>query len=65
VRLIRIRSLPLVRIFYIRLKIPLGPTDFAVLFWLGQLEVNAVHGVAPEVGTDRGRAERDGYKPGL
>jgi len=31
VRLIGIRSLPLVRIFYMSLEIPLGTTDFAVL----------------------------------
>ena len=64
-RLIGIRSLPLLQIFYISLTIPLGSTDFAVLFWLGQLEGNAEHRVAGQVGTARDRIERSGYKLAL
>jgi len=52
-RLIGIRSLPLLQIFDISLKVPLGSTDFAVLFWLGQLEVDAEHRLARQVGTAR------------
>jgi hypothetical protein len=64
-RLIGIRSLPLLQIFYIGLEVPLGSTDFAVLFWLGQLEAHTEHRVARQVGTARVQANPGGYKPGL
>ena len=65
VRLIRIRPLPLLQVFYIRTEIPLGSTDFAVLCWLGQSEAHAEHRVARQVGTARVRANPGGYKPSL
>jgi len=64
-RLIGIRTLPLLQIFYISLKIPLGTADFTVLFWLGQVDVTAEHGVTRQVGTARELVGLRGYKSRL
>jgi len=61
-RLIGIRSLPLLQIFDISLKVPLGSAAFAVLFWMGQLEGMVVYGVTRQVGRARPGRGGHGYK---